>query len=116
MLVYALVHQFRESVKEEKAFKRAMETAERLYAQEGMVDKRNDAKFQLWFIFLERAFAEQYSFRNPAALAAATSYMIEAAEKGETTKKGIAAKFGVSASTVSKYVDELSRFVPNFGN
>jgi Flp pilus assembly protein TadD/antitoxin component HigA of HigAB toxin-antitoxin module len=116
MLGYALGHQFRESVKEEKAFMRAMETVERLYAQDGMVDQHNDAVFQLWFIFLERAFGEQYGFRNPAALAAATSYMVEAAKKRETTKKDIAAKFGVSVSTVSKYVDELSRFMPDSGN
>jgi Mn-dependent DtxR family transcriptional regulator len=49
-------------------------------------------------------------------LAAATSYMVEAAKKRETTKKDIAAKFGVSVSTVSKYVDELSRFMPDSGN
>lgn len=114
MLGYALGHPFRESVKEEKAFLRAMETAERLYYQNGMVDRENDAIFQLWFLLAEQAFDSNYAFRNPAALAAAVSYMVESAEKRETTKKAVAMKFGTSAATLSKYVDELSGFLPNF--
>lgn len=116
VLGYALGHPFRESVKEEKAFLRAMETAERLYAQNSMVDQTNDGAFQLWFIFIERAFEERYAFKNPAALAAAVTYMVDASENRETTKKSAAEKFGVSAATVSKYVAELSAFLPKPGN
>ncbi len=113
VLGYALGHPFRSSVKEEQVFLRAMETAERLYGQKNMVDRQNDTAFQLWFLFVEQAFEEGYAFRNPAALAAATRYMVEAAEKRGPTKKGVAEEFGVSAATVGKYIEELSGFLPN---
>lgn len=114
LLGYALGHPFKESVPEEMAFMRAMEAAEILYQEEQMVTEQNSYAFQLLFMLVEKAFDENYGFKNPKALAAAVFYMVKSSRDRSATKKAVAEQFGVSAATLTKYVNELAKFLPLF--
>lgn len=114
LLGYALGHSFNESVLEEKAFLRAMEATEILYAEEKMVTEKGSYAFQMWFMLVEKAFDRGYEFKNPRALAAAVDYMVKSSRDHSITKKGIAARFGVSAATLTKYVNQLIHYLPIF--
>lgn len=114
MLGYALGHPFKEGVAEERAFMRAMQAAEILYAEEGMVTEQGSYAFQMWFMLVEKAFGQSYEFKNPAALAAAVRYMVSSSRDRSVTKKDVSAHFGISAGTLTKYVNDLIRFLPLF--
>ncbi len=114
VLGYVLGHPFKAEIMEERAFKRAMETAELLYAEHGMVTEQESYTFQMWFMLVEKAFEQNYSFKNPKALAAAVTYMVKSSRDTTATKKVIAAHFGITTATLTKYVTELIRFLPLF--
>ena len=112
VLGYALGHPFKESVPEERAFMRAMETAELLYAKQGMVTQQQEGLFQLWFLLVEKAFPSNYAFKNPAALAAAVDYMVSSSKDEKLTKKELADQFSISVATLTKYMKELIAYLP----
>lgn len=114
LLGYALGHPFKESVPEERAFIRAMQATEILYAREGMVSQQGSYAFQMWFMMMEKAFQRNYSFKNPKALAAAVDYMVQSSRDHSATKKATAEEFGISAATLTKYVNELILYLPIF--
>ena len=114
MLGYALGHRFKESIPEERAFMRLMEATEILYAKEEMVTQQGSYAFQMWFMLAEKAFQRNYGFKNPKALAAAVDYMVQSSRDHSITKKAAAEKFGISAATLTKYVNELIEYLPIF--
>ena len=91
-----------------------METAEILYAEEGMVTEQGSYAFQMWFMLVEKAFGHHYEFKNPTALAAAVQYMVKSSRNREVTKKSVSTQYGVSPGTLTKYVNDLIRFLPLF--
>lgn len=110
VLGYALGHPFKKEIPAEQAFMRAMEVAERLYAAQEMVTQERSEVFQLWFLLMEQAFSQNYTFKNPTALAAAVEYMSASAHQQKMTKKELAERFEISVATLSKYTKELSSF------
>ena len=70
--------------------------------------------FQMWFVLYERAFENDYAFKNPKALAAATEYMYKSSRVKNITKKEIAEFYGISPATLTKYVNELIQYLPLF--
>ncbi|HSI66677.1 MAG TPA: tetratricopeptide repeat protein [Planococcus sp. (in: firmicutes)] len=114
MLGYALGHQFKTTIPEERAFLKAMEATEILYQNEGMVTQLGSYSFQMWFMLLDGAFERNYQFKNPKALAAAADYMFRSSRNPSLTKKSVADQYNVSTATLTKYVNELIPFLPIF--
>ncbi|AIY04864.1 transcriptional regulator [Planococcus sp. PAMC 21323] len=113
VLGYALGHPFKKEIPAEQAFMRAMEVAELLYGIDEMVTEKRVEVFNLWFLLLEKAFDENYTFKNPSALAAAVEFMVKSANHVKITKKQLADDFGISVSTLTKYVNDMSTYLPN---
>ncbi|MGI2329382.1 tetratricopeptide repeat protein [Planococcus sp. YIM B11945] len=114
LLGYALGHPFKDSILEERVFMRAMEATEIMYAKEGMVTQQGSYLFQMWFMIFDKAFGRHYEFKNPNALAAAADYMFNSSRDHSVTKKAVAEAYGVSAATLTKYVNELIQYLPLF--
>ena len=68
----------------------------------------------MWFVLVERALEKGYAFKNPNALAAATEYMFESSRAKNVTKKRYADQYGITTSTLTKYINELMQFLPLF--
>ena len=68
----------------------------------------------MWFVLVERALKKAYAFKNPRALAAATEYMYESSRTKNVTKKQYAEEYGITTTTLTKYVNELMQFLPLF--
>ena len=68
----------------------------------------------MWFTLCEKALTESYKFQNPKGLAAAADYMFQSARYAGVTKKAIAKKYGTTTPTLTKYINELIEFLPNF--
>ncbi len=115
VLGYALGHPFKKEIPAEQAFLRAMEVAERLYESQEMVTKERAEVFQLWFLLVEKAYSNNYTFKNPTALTAAVELMVVSSKNEKITKKEVADRFGISVATLTKYTKELSTFLPNLG-
>ena len=60
----------------------------------------------------EKALLENYEFKNVKALAAAVEYMYYSTIKTKHDEKKFAEKYGISVSTLTKYVNELYEFLP----
>lgn len=97
----------------ERAFTRALETTELLYAHYCPLDYESTHLFQMWFTLCEEAMSVSYNFPNPAGLASAADYMFQSARYSGVTKTGIAKKYGISTPTLTKYVNELIEFLPH---
>ncbi|MFC7688187.1 tetratricopeptide repeat protein [Ureibacillus sp. GCM10028918] len=112
-LAYALGHQFDEENEMEKHFVRSMEVAEELYKSIPTITTEVQYLFQMWFVLSERALKDEYHFKNIKALAAAVEYMFfSTINSNKVTKKHYAQKFGISAATLTKYVEELITYLP----
>ena len=98
----------------DKSFMRALKTTDLLYEKYRPLDRQATHLFQMWFTLCENALTKSYTFRNPAALAAAIDYMFQSARYQGVTKTAIAEKFGISVPTLTKYVNELIEFLPHF--
>ncbi|ANU23864.1 tetratricopeptide repeat protein [Planococcus donghaensis] len=112
VLGYALGHPFKKEIPEEQAFMRAMEVAELLYAVDKMVTQQRVEVFKLWFLLAEKAFSENYGFKNPPALAAAVEYIVKSANSEKVTKKQMADRFSISVATVTKYIKDMTAYLP----
>lgn len=97
-----------------KPFLKSLEVTELLYEQYGPLSSQSTHLFQMWFTLCERALLESYRFFNPAGLAAAADYMFQSSRSSNVTKKAMAEKYGVSPSTLTKYVNDLMEFLPHF--
>ncbi|KGR80016.1 tetratricopeptide repeat protein [Ureibacillus manganicus] len=112
-LAYALNHQFNKNNKIEKHFERAMEVAEKLYEISGSVTVEVQYLFQMWFVLCERALQDSYEFKNVKALAAAVDYMFNSTiNSNRITKKEYAEKYSISVGTLTKYVEDLIKYLP----
>ncbi len=115
-LANSLGHKFNEKEPTEKAFLRAIATTDLLYSENKPLENSAYYLFQMWFVLLERALTKGYGFKNPKALAAATEYMFASSRTKNATKKQFAEKYGITPSTLTKYVNELIQFLPLFDN
>ena len=112
-LAYALNHQFNNNNKIEKHFARAMEVAEQLYEISGSVTVEIQYLFQMWFVLCERALEDSYEFKNVKALAAAVDFMFNSTiNSNRVTKKEYAEKYHISVATLTKYVEDLIKYLP----
>lgn len=68
----------------------------------------------MWFSLFEIGASKQYPFKNPKAIAAAADYMFHSSRSKGVTKTSLAALYGISTATLTKYVSELFEFLPNF--
>lgn len=115
-LAASLQYEFSPQSPFEKAFLRAVETTNLLYEQYRPLDKQASHLFQMWFTLCEAALSKGYLFRNPKALAASADYMFQSSRYAGVTKKAMAAKYGISVPTLTKYVEEMIVFLPIFDN
>jgi len=113
-LAYALEHEFDAQDKSILPFLRAMEASDILYMQSMPISMPNTFLFQMWFVLCERALEENYQFKNPKALVAAVDYMYKSSRMKSVTKKSVAEAYGVTTTTLTKYVNELIHFLPGF--
>lgn len=98
----------------DKVFNRAMQATELLYAKHNPLDEEGTHLFQMWFTLFETGIEKQYPFKNPKAIAAAVDYMFHASRSKGITKTRLAALYGISTPTLTKYVSELFELLPNF--
>ena len=112
-LAYALKHEFNQNNEIEKYFLRSMEVAEALYHSRDTITLEEQYLFQMWFVLSENALKNAYPFKNVYALAAAVEYMFfSTINSKKITKKHFAEKYAVSVTTLTKYIDELVKFLP----
>ncbi|MBX8944740.1 MULTISPECIES: tetratricopeptide repeat protein [Lysinibacillus] len=112
-LAYALGHEFDKKNKVEASFLRSVQVSEILLEQYGKLSSLIVPMFQMWFVLCEQALIENYRFTNPTAIAGANDYLFRSSQMLKVTKKEIAQQYGVSVSTLSKYIDEILTFLPN---
>ena len=98
----------------DKSFQRALETTELLYGKYRPLNHQAAHLFQMWFTICENALTRSYAFPNPAALASAADYMFHSARYLGVTKTAIAKEYGITTPTLTKYVNELLKFLPHF--
>ena len=113
-LAYTLDRNFINDDRTLKAFFRSAEVAEILYQETKPLELHDTFLFQMWFVLFERAFENDYPFKNPKALAAATEYMYKSSRMKNITKKEVAERFVISPATLTKYVNELMQYLPLF--
>ena len=114
LLAHALGHEFEATQNAERSFMRAVEATEVLYETNKPVTIDGSFIFQMWFVLLERAIDKDYAFKNPKALAAAADYMFQSSRSQGITKKALSEQYGITTPTITKYVNELIRFLPLF--
>lgn len=113
-LASSLNYEFSPETTFDQSFMRALETTELIYNHYRPLDKQATHLFQMWFTLCEHALMREYGFQNPSGLAAAADYMFQSARYDRVTKKAIAEKYGISTPTLTKYVNELIEFLPQF--
>ena len=111
-LAHSLDYSFKASDSFEKGLKKALAICDTLYAAYKPLDRQGVQLFQMWFSLCENALDANYAFGNVDALAAATDYMFRTAHHENVTKKSMAEQYGVSVSTLTKYIRELLEFLP----
>lgn len=111
-LAYALDYDFNEKAKDERNFLRLMAVAEHVAAKHESISIEVAQMLSTWMALGEMAFSKGYQFKNIAALGGALEYTYSASMEMHVTKKDTAEKYGISVSTLSKYVDVLYGFVP----
>lgn len=112
-LAYILGHDFLMKEPLEKVFMRASEVAELLF-EYVPVSVTTLPLYQLWFVLYENAINRGYQFKNPKALAAANEYLFLSAHDEPVTKKALAEKYTISPATLTKYIDDLLDYLPEF--
>lgn len=110
----SLNYQLVEKTVTDKAFSRALKATEFLYENNKPLDEQGTHLFQMWFSLFEIGITKKYPFKNPAAIAAAAEYMFHSSRTEGVTKTSLAALYGISPPTLTKYVSELFEFLPNF--
>lgn len=111
-LAHALNHKFDEKNLTERKFVRAFQVADYLTERFQMITVSVSPLFQMWFALCEKALMQNYEFKNPKAIAAATDYLYRTSRMGKVTKKEVAEKYEISVATLTKYVEDLLEFIP----
>ncbi|MCW1927558.1 tetratricopeptide repeat protein [Bhargavaea beijingensis] len=96
----------------ELLYNRVFEATDLLYSRYEPLTEEEMPILEMWFLMCSRAIEESYAFRNPRAIAASAEYMYRSSRHAGTTKKEIAEAYGISVKTLTKYVNELFRFLP----
>lgn len=92
---------------------RSMEVAEILYEDLQPLKIEDTFQFQMWYMICETALERGYAFKNPTAIAAAVEYMYKSSRM-KLTKKQVAEHHGITTPTLTKYIEELMKFLPIF--
>lgn len=111
-LAHALNHSFDENNKVERKFIRVFEVANCILEKFQTITVSLSPLFQMWFALCEQALLQNYEFKNPKAIAAATEYLYRISRTNKVTKKEVALKYDISVATLSKYIDDLVGFIP----
>ncbi len=82
----------------------AHETALLLYHFHHPISNEEAGVYLIWFAVFEAALKEGRSFKNKKAWAAAVEYVWEKVRRSKVTKLAIAEKYGLSSSTLNKYI------------
>jgi tetratricopeptide (TPR) repeat protein len=107
---FAYVTSGKLSSKEEEV-KGAHETAKLLYDHHQPIGKNEAGVYIMWFSVFEQAAKAGYDFKNKKAWAAAVDYLWDKLRNISTTKAAVAKKYGLSVSTLSKYINLASEFL-----
>jgi len=89
----------------------AHETAKLLYDHYHPIGKNEAAVYIMWFSVFEQAAKAGYNFKNKKAWAAAVDYLFYKLRNIKTSKQAVAKKYGLSVSTLSKYVNLVSELL-----
>ncbi|MCG7345560.1 tetratricopeptide repeat protein [Sporosarcina sp. ACRSL] len=113
-LAHSLDYEFTMENEFDHSFMRALETTELLYDKYKPLERQGTHLFQMWFTLCEVGLIRSYHFRNPSALAAAADYMFQSSRYKGVTKTAIARNYGIAVATLTKYVNDLIEFLPQF--
>lgn len=86
----------------------AHETALVLYDFHQPIDQGEAGIYLIWFAVFEEAVKEGFNFKNKKAWAAAVEFVWEKLRNGNITKMAIAKKYGLSVSTLTKYINQVT--------
>lgn len=111
-LAYALQYKFNMNNQLEKAFYNSMQVVEKLYEQKKHISKDDQYLYQMWFVLCEIGLKNMYTFKNTNAIAAAVDYMFHTTTRDNVTKKEFAEKYGTTVPTLTKYMQQLIKFLP----
>lgn len=89
----------------------AHETAKILYDHYQPIGKNEAGVYIMWFSVFEQAATAGYDFKNKKAWAAAVDYLWDKLRNIKTTKQAVANKYGLSVSTLTKYINLASEFL-----
>ncbi|WP_053360546.1 tetratricopeptide repeat protein [Bacillus sp. FJAT-27251] len=82
----------------------AHETALVLYDFHRPIKDEEAGVYLIWFAVFDQAVKDGLNFKNKKAWAAAVEYVWDKVRQSRTTKQAIAKKYGLSASTLNKYI------------
>jgi tetratricopeptide (TPR) repeat protein len=83
----------------------AHETALVLYDFHQPIDHEEAGIYLVWFAVFDKAVKDGFTFKNKKAWAAAVEFVWEKLREGKITKIAVAKKYGLSVSTLNKYID-----------
>jgi tetratricopeptide (TPR) repeat protein len=89
----------------------AHETAKLLYSHHKPIGRNEAGIYIMWFSVFEQAATAGYDFKNKKAWAAAVDYLWDKLREMKTSKQAVAKKYGISVSTLSKYVNLVTEFL-----
>jgi tetratricopeptide (TPR) repeat protein len=95
----------------EDEVKGAHETAKLLYDHHQPIGKNEAGVYIMWFSVFEQAAEAGYDFKNKKAWAAAVDYLWDKLRNIKTSKAAVAKKYGLSVSTLSKYINLANEFL-----
>ncbi|MCM3585136.1 tetratricopeptide repeat protein [Mesobacillus maritimus] len=84
------------------------ETALVLYDFHQPINHTEAGIYLVWFAVFEEAVKEGLNLKNKKAWAAAVEYVWEKLREGKITKNAVAQKYGLSVSTLNKYIELVS--------
>ncbi|OCS91664.1 tetratricopeptide repeat protein [Caryophanon latum] len=106
-----LGHTFKGNSSAEQIFVRYGRVADALHASCEEITRDNEPLFQLWFALGSIGLDQGYEFNNVEAIAAAVHYLYETLIGDGATKKTIAAQYGTTTATLTKYLAHLEAFL-----
>lgn len=89
----------------------AHETAKLLYDHYKPIGNNEAGVYILWFAVFDQAARAGYNFKNKKAWAAAVDYLWDKLRNIKTSKQAVAKKYGLSVSTLSKYINLANEFL-----
>lgn len=106
-----LGHTFTGNSNAEQIFTRYGQVADTLHATCEEITRDNEPLFQFWFALGSIGLDIGYEFKNVEAIAAAVHYLYELLIGEGATKKTIAAQYGTTTATLTKYLTQIEAFL-----